>query len=499
MDAATTEATAATPAAVKAEDSSAAAAASAPAASTSAAATATASAAAAADPNAAAAAAYFAMPGMMPPNAAAAAAMMMPFAAMGMPGMMPPSASAPAPAAAAAAPPAPRGGGRRKKNDANAPARFKKAPDAPRRFKSAFIIFSAQKHKEIKESHAEKGITEKTTDIAKKVSEAWRNMPPDERAIWDKKAQKDKARYEVEKSMYKGPWKIQANKRTPKDPAAPKRPMSAFLAFSNKRRAALKREFPSATNADLSKMLSKTWKDADEETKRSYTEEEAALRSKYKSEMGEWRRRVFDERKAERLEREELAMQQAELRATMPGGGMMMGMEGMDPAAAAAAMQQGMFNPFMMQQMQQNAAAAAAASGGGDGSNGSFNPMMANPMMAAQFGMQMQMAQLLGQQFMQNPAAMQQGASLGFYGQGLPGQGGSSGEAPAAAGTTQNPELAGFGSGGDAAPAASNKDEGDATEDPSMAAAMMLAASAAEGQAAAAEGDAFAEVIESHV
>ena len=51
MDAATTEATAATPAAVKAEDSSAAAAASAPAASTSAAATATASAAAAADPN----------------------------------------------------------------------------------------------------------------------------------------------------------------------------------------------------------------------------------------------------------------------------------------------------------------------------------------------------------------------------------------------------------------------------------------------------------------
>ena len=377
-----------------------------------------------------------------------------------------------------------------------------------------------------------------TTDIAKKVSEAWRNMPPDERAIWDKKAQKDKARYEVEKSMYKGPWKIQANKRTPKDPAAPKRPMSAFLAFSNKRRAALKREFPSATNADLSKMLSKTWKDADEETKRSYTEEEAALRSKYKSEMGEWRRRVFDERKAERLEREELAMQQAELRATMPGGGMMMGMEGMDPAAAAAAMQQGMFNPFMMQQMQQNAAAAAAASGGGDGSNGSFNPMMANPMMAAQFGMQMQMAQLLGtlvglhrlfvfltcvvtkpcsipthstilspilppstgQQFMQNPAAMQQGASLGFYGQGLPGQGGSSGEAPAAAGTTQNPELAGFGSGGgDAAPAASNKDEGDATEDPSMAAAMMLAASAAEGQAAAAEGDAFAEVIESHV
>ena len=95
---------------------------------------------------------------------------------------------------------------------------------------------------------------------------------------------------------------------------------------------------------------------------------------------------------------------------------------------------------------------------------------------------------------MQNPAAMQQGASLGFYGQGLPGQGGSSGEAPAAA-----PELAGFGSGGSDAAAPAAKGDGDAAEDPSMAAAMMLAASAAEGQAASSEGDAFAEVIESHV
>jgi hypothetical protein len=66
-------------------------------------------------------------------------------------------------------------------------------------------------------------------------------MSAQEKEVWDKRAQKDKARYEVEKAMYKGPWKIPANKRTPKDPAAPKRPMSAFLAFSNKRRAALKR------------------------------------------------------------------------------------------------------------------------------------------------------------------------------------------------------------------------------------------------------------------
>ena len=39
--------------------------------------------------------------------------------------------------------------------------KYKKAPDAPKRFKSAFIIFSAEKHKEIKEKLAEQGRVEK--------------------------------------------------------------------------------------------------------------------------------------------------------------------------------------------------------------------------------------------------------------------------------------------------------------------------------------------------
>ena len=162
-----------------------------------------------------------------------------------------------------------------------------------------------------------------TTDIAKLVSEAWREMPPDEKENWEKKARKDKARYEVEKAMYKGPWKVQANKRTPKDPSAPKRPMSAFLAFSNKRRAALKRENQDATNADLSKMLSKTWKEIPDDIRKKYMDEEAALRATYKVEVALWRKKVAEEKKLERTEREAVAMQTAEARAKDPQGQMM--------------------------------------------------------------------------------------------------------------------------------------------------------------------------------
>ena len=146
------------------------------------------------------------------------------------------------------------------------------------------------------------------------VSEAWRELNAEDKEVWETKARKDKARYEVEKAMYKGPWKVPANKRTPKDPSAPKRPMSAFLAFSNKRRAALKRNHPDATNADLSKMLSKTWKEAEPSLRQKYMDEEAELRANYKVEMAKWRKKVAEEKRAERKEREALAMQAAENR-----------------------------------------------------------------------------------------------------------------------------------------------------------------------------------------
>ena len=305
--------------------------------------------------------------------------MNMPPMAMSMMPPLPPAVSAPA---EPAAPPAPA-----------PPAKYRKAPDAPKRFKSAFIIFSANKHKEIKASKTLEGKTEKvrqkkrrrttqvaivcqrcvervslqlslylscllctqTTDIAKLVSEAWRDLDPEEKLKWENEAQKDKARYEVEKAMYKGPWKVLANKRAPKDPSAPKRPMSAFLSYSNKLRASLKKQNPNATNSDLSKMLSVTWKQLGERERKKFMDEEAELRAKYKIAMAEWRQRNNEEKRLEREEREANAMKTAEAQA--------LARPAMEQAAA-------LHQQAMAAQQQANLAAAAtfqqqmAASGG---------------------------------------------------------------------------------------------------------------------------------------
>ena len=78
-------------------------------------------------------------------------------------------------------------------------------------------------------------------------------------------------------------------KHRKKDPNAPKRPLSAFLAYSNARRKELKRRYPDSTNADLSKMLSKMWKEAPEEFRHKYIDEAARRSSVYKEEMAKWK------------------------------------------------------------------------------------------------------------------------------------------------------------------------------------------------------------------
>ena len=61
------------------------------------------------------------------------------------------------------------------------PMKYKKAPQAPRRFKSAYMFFSTEKHKSIRQENGEKL---QTTEIAKLVSHAWKTQQPDERKKW---------------------------------------------------------------------------------------------------------------------------------------------------------------------------------------------------------------------------------------------------------------------------------------------------------------------------
>jgi hypothetical protein len=162
----------------------------------------------------------------------------------------------------------------------------KKPPGVPKRFKSSYICYSIANQEKIKK---ELGTNARVTEVAKKVAESWKTLVPEERKIWDDAAKADKERYMAEKAAYKGPWQVTTHKRTKKDPSAPKRPMSAFLYFSQKYRPIVKEEQPDLKNTDVSRRLGELWRNAPEEERQIYIKREAGEREVYKKDIAQWR------------------------------------------------------------------------------------------------------------------------------------------------------------------------------------------------------------------
>ena len=95
-------------------------------------------------------------------------------------------------------------------------------------------------------------------------------------------------RFVREKNDYKGPWNL-PKRRAKKHPLAPKRPMSAFLKYSQNKRSDVKEQNPDMSNTDVSRLLGEMWRNASEEVRRPYVEDEETERALYKEQIKHWR------------------------------------------------------------------------------------------------------------------------------------------------------------------------------------------------------------------
>lgn len=76
----------------------------------------------------------------------------------------------------------------------------KKDPNAPKRNMSAYFLYSIEARQSVKEENPEASFG----DIARLISEKFKNLSEKERKIWDDKAAADKERYNAEIAEYKG-------------------------------------------------------------------------------------------------------------------------------------------------------------------------------------------------------------------------------------------------------------------------------------------------------
>lgn len=124
----------------------------------------------------------------------------------------------------------------------------------------------------------------RAAEIAKLVAEDWKALSNEERLPFEQQASEDKARYEREKAQYAGPWRVAQTKA--KD--APKRPISAFLAYSNERRKQVARANPALSNGDVSGTLAQMWKREDASVRKLYEERQASRMATFRQDRDEF-------------------------------------------------------------------------------------------------------------------------------------------------------------------------------------------------------------------
>lgn len=174
---------------------------------------------------------------------------------------------------------------------------YKKAPDAPKRFKSAYICFVTDKMEVVKSTLP---ADVKVTEVMKVLAYMWKNLPPLEKLEYEKIARADKSRYLDELQNYNGPMQV-PNKRQKKPADAPRRGMSAFLSYSQEMRPKMRERYPQLKNTDISSLLAQQWHAASDDDKRPHVEKEIQQREKYYEDMAKWKAEEDDRKKIQEI------------------------------------------------------------------------------------------------------------------------------------------------------------------------------------------------------
>ena len=170
----------------------------------------------------------------------------------------------------------------------------KKDPNAPKRAMTAFMYFSTVMRPKIKEESPDLAFG----DIAKLIGKRYKELSDEDKAVYEKKAIKDKERYKIAMSNYTPPddsdddddnSKSKASKgkkaKKKKDPNAPKRAMTAFMYFSTAMRPKIKEESPDLAFGDIAKLIGKRFKALPDEDKVVYEEKAKKDKERYKNAM----------------------------------------------------------------------------------------------------------------------------------------------------------------------------------------------------------------------
>jgi len=181
---------------------------------------------------------------------------------------------------------------------------FKKAPGAPKRFKSSYVHFYTHFLEKKRHQLGPDGVLLKVdiSSVSKECSKEWKSLPEDQRKYWESVSEREKEEYNRQKEAYHGPWRIATNKVKKKKEGAPKRSPSAFFLFVNAKRPVLKETYSDMPNTTVVKTCSEMWKEISETEKAPFQEKEQKLRAQYHIDAENWKKKLEEEQELKKEE-----------------------------------------------------------------------------------------------------------------------------------------------------------------------------------------------------
>merc|ERR1719219_2454395 len=172
-----------------------------------------------------------------------------------------------------------------------------KDPNAPKRPLSAYMLWAAATRDEVVEDNPEFS----NTDVARFLGKMWKDVGEGEKEPFVQKAEKLKAKYESAKAKYikssgykkfqeeLKEWKAKAAKKPfPKDPDAPKRPMSSYMFFVNEQRPYVVSEHPDMKATDVLRELGKRWSKLSSKQQAPYVVMQKEAKEQYAEELARY-------------------------------------------------------------------------------------------------------------------------------------------------------------------------------------------------------------------
>jgi len=176
-------------------------------------------------------------------------------------------------------------GNKRARNPRAGKRKKKKDPNAPKRPRSAYILYCTEMRDDVKKQHE----GAKPAELMQIMGQMWNQLPAHKKTEFNDKAKEDKTRYNDEMKSYTPPEDDddddddggRRKRGRKRDPAEPKRAPSAYLLYGQRVREEVKKEHPEAKSSEIMKLIGQKWQKLTDEEKKPFIEEASQLKSKY--------------------------------------------------------------------------------------------------------------------------------------------------------------------------------------------------------------------------